>query len=201
MAIANKSKDRFFTALVRKGVLTVSKTGIVVNTLTGNRIGYLSGGYWRISFQHPRTRVIYKMMIHRLMWLVYVGPIPQGLVVNHKDGDSTRNRLSNFELATDLENTRHASRLGLLCAGPRMSNLVKEGHKKSGYTAKRSARKVERRQAFERKSKRPQSLNEGNSQFGSFWITNGFSSRKWTPDKGRLPKGYTRGRHSECNTA
>ena len=33
-----------------------------------------------------------------------------------------------------------------------------------------------------------------NSQYGTFWITDGRENRKWSPDKGRLPKGFFRGR-------
>ena len=33
-----------------------------------------------------------------------------------------------------------------------------------------------------------------NSQYGSFWITDGSVNRKWKDDKGRIPKGFNRGR-------
>ena len=33
-----------------------------------------------------------------------------------------------------------------------------------------------------------------NSQFGSFWITNGESNKKWHSDKGKLPRGFYKGR-------
>lgn len=201
MAIANKAKEKFFVDLVKAGALRVSLKGVVVNTLTGNTIGHLSGGYWRVSFQNPTTVVIYKMLVHRLMWLVYRGPIPQGFVVNHKDGDSTRNRLSNFELTTDQGNCSHAVRLGLRCSGDRLSLAVKKGQEDSGYTAARRAQAQASRAAREARSTRPRSLNEGNSQYGSYWITNGLTSRKWKPDSGALPRGYVRGRHSSCNKA
>jgi hypothetical protein len=35
---------------------------------------------------------------------------------------------------------------------------------------------------------------ENNSQFGSFWITNGTVNKKWRPENGSLPRGFKRGR-------
>jgi hypothetical protein len=33
-----------------------------------------------------------------------------------------------------------------------------------------------------------------NSQYGTFWITNGITGKKWSNDKGEIPFGYTKGR-------
>lgn len=38
----------------------------------------------------------------------------------------------------------------------------------------------------------------GNSQFGSYWITNGVNNLKWRDEKGSLPCGYHKGRI--CNS-
>lgn len=35
---------------------------------------------------------------------------------------------------------------------------------------------------------------ERNSQFGTYWITNGTNNRKWREDKGNPPRGFKRGR-------
>lgn len=44
--------------------------------------------------------------IHRLVWMAFVGPIPQWLVVNHIDHNKTNNRLENLEVITHIENVR-----------------------------------------------------------------------------------------------
>lgn len=48
------------------------------------------------------------VLIHRLVWTYFVGPIPDGLEVNHRNGVKTDNRLANLEVVTPRENKRHA---------------------------------------------------------------------------------------------
>lgn len=46
--------------------------------------------------------------VHRLMYAAFIGPIPDGLTVEHRDGRQRHNRLDNFELLTSSDNTRAA---------------------------------------------------------------------------------------------
>ena len=50
---------------------------------------------------------------HRIMWIYHNGPIPDGLEVNHKDGNRKNNQLSNLELLTRGENLAYAFKIGL----------------------------------------------------------------------------------------
>lgn len=43
--------------------------------------------------------------VHRLVWEAIYGEIPQGLQIDHKDGDRTNNRVSNLRLATNQQNS------------------------------------------------------------------------------------------------
>lgn len=52
--------------------------------------------------------------IHRLIVEAFIGEIPEGLCVNHKDGNKANNNLDNLEVVTHLENMRHAYKLGLI---------------------------------------------------------------------------------------
>lgn len=52
--------------------------------------------------------------IHRLIIETFVGKIPKGLEINHKDGDKTNNNLYNLETVTHIENMRHAYKMGLI---------------------------------------------------------------------------------------
>ena len=37
-------------------------------------------------------------------------------------------------------------------------------------------------------------MGKNNSQFGTFWITNGENNKKWKDEYGDIPVGYKRGR-------
>lgn len=51
--------------------------------------------------------------LHRLVYSSFVGEIPEGLQINHIDGDKGNNHISNLEVCTAQENSLHAHRLGL----------------------------------------------------------------------------------------
>jgi hypothetical protein len=54
---------------------------------------------------------IYGRSAHRMVADAFLGPIPEGLHVNHKNGDKTDNRLENLELVTISENRAHSYRV------------------------------------------------------------------------------------------
>lgn len=67
--------------------------------------------------------------MHRLIVTHFIGVIPKGMCVNHKDGNKLNNHISNLEIVTYSENQKHAFRLGLqtkpngdLNAGAKLSN-------------------------------------------------------------------------------
>lgn len=61
-------------------------------------------GYWRVSICGGCP-----VYIHRVVFLVRVGPIPEDREVNHKDGDKGNCRPENLELKTHQGNQQHAS--------------------------------------------------------------------------------------------
>lgn len=42
--------------------------------------------------------------VHRIVWEINFGPIPDGFVINHKDCNTFNNTLSNLEICTQKEN-------------------------------------------------------------------------------------------------
>lgn len=46
--------------------------------------------------------------VHRLVCEAFIGAIPNGMTVNHKDGNKANNRASNLEVVTYSENHLHA---------------------------------------------------------------------------------------------
>jgi hypothetical protein len=71
-----------------------------------------TGQYLQVKVMIDKVR--YYTCAHRLVWRALVGPIPPGLVINHKNGCKSDNRPENLELVTYSENTKHAYRIGLM---------------------------------------------------------------------------------------
>ena len=53
----------------------------------------------------------YSRMAHALVYEAFVGPIPSGLEINHRNGIKTDNRPENLELVTASQNVTHAFRV------------------------------------------------------------------------------------------
>lgn len=75
-----------------------------------------------------------KVAVHRAMWEAFVGPIPDGMEINHKNLDRADNRLENLELLTHRENIQHAidayKAKGLLRAVKGTKGFVRGKHSK-----------------------------------------------------------------------
>ena len=68
-------------------------------------------GYLTLTLQRKdKTK---RMRVHRLVAAAFLGPIPEGLDVNHKDGNKKNNNVENLEFMTRSENCKHGFRLGL----------------------------------------------------------------------------------------
>lgn len=57
--------------------------------------------------------------VHRLVVRAFVGPIPDGKEVNHRDGNKLNNHVQNLEIVTVAENVEHARQNGLSDDPPR----------------------------------------------------------------------------------
>lgn len=73
------------------------------------RKGYIKTHFASCDGTKPEKRVF----VHRLVWEAFNGPIPDGLTINHKDGDKANNHLDNLEPATHLQQSDHAASIGL----------------------------------------------------------------------------------------
>ena len=50
----------------------------------------------------------YTAFAHRITWTYFKGRIPEGITINHIDGNKENNTIKNLELATQKEQTYHA---------------------------------------------------------------------------------------------
>lgn len=60
-------------------------------------------GYYEYFLYANGKRKTFKA--HRLVYMAHVGPIPDGMQIDHVNGVKTDNRVSNLELVTNRENT------------------------------------------------------------------------------------------------
>lgn len=111
----------FFVSQVNTGILLVGKDGRIFNRKTNRYIGAVgSGGYPKISMMRCKIdgkKYIEHIQIHRLVWLVYKGDMSEELQINHKNGNKLDPRLTNLELITKSENSKHAYVTGLMKFG------------------------------------------------------------------------------------
>lgn len=72
-------------------------------------------GYVQVTPYQPVRRYI-RRTVHSLVAETFLGPRPEGLDINHKNGIKTDNAVWNLEYVTRAENLRHALRTGLKAA-------------------------------------------------------------------------------------
>lgn len=107
------SREELFVQAVKEGRLEVTENGRVKHTRTGQ---WLGGTSKRRRYRHVTLTfdgAEHTIDIHRLVYLIFHGPIPAGYTVNHKDGDRYNNRPRNLEAGPHRDNIRHSFQNGL----------------------------------------------------------------------------------------
>lgn len=67
----------------------------------------IKGGYQRVSMRDDDGRRRH-VLVHRAVAATFLGPCPEGYEVNHKNGVTSANRVSNLEYKTPSQNVRHS---------------------------------------------------------------------------------------------
>lgn len=62
-------------------------------------------GYWQMKLR--KNKKVHHVRPHRHIYEAFNGKIPDGMQINHKDGNKLNNKLSNLEIVTNKENTQH----------------------------------------------------------------------------------------------
>lgn len=72
------------------------------------KIGRFKSGYLNIGLYNKGK---YKLLrVHRLVYETFVGKIPNGMTVNHKDENKENNKLENLELLSVKDNDNYGTR-------------------------------------------------------------------------------------------
>lgn len=69
---------------------------------TVNTFGHMAVGLQRECGQ--------QVLVHRLIWIMFNGPIPDGYQIDHIDGNPSNNKLGNLRLATNRQNAVNCKR-------------------------------------------------------------------------------------------
>ncbi len=101
------------------GAYEVSNLGRVkrIKRAKGARVGAIikthkvSGHYEHVTL--CVDCVLRSAWVHTLVAELFIGPRPDGMQVNHRDGDKHNNVLSNLEYVIPRDNMQHAIRTGL----------------------------------------------------------------------------------------
>lgn len=104
-------------SLIADGMFSVDAEGSVWRHKIRTRWGYRAVperradhvfpvGYRYVSVTINRKQVA--VPAHRVVWQALHGAIPDGMQINHKDGDRSNNRPDNLEVVTGAENIQHS---------------------------------------------------------------------------------------------
>ena len=79
-------------------------------------------GYVKVSLY--KDGIEFRTWLHRIIAMAFLGPIPEGHEVNHKDSDPSNDTIDNLEYVTHRQNLIHAVDRGRTLTGERCYNAV-----------------------------------------------------------------------------
>lgn len=93
----------------------VSKNGIVCRyDKVNNRLKLLSQSkskpnskYMRVALIDSHDNKMHSVKVHRLVYMTFVGEIPEGMQVDHINGDASNNNLDNLRCVSPKENSNN----------------------------------------------------------------------------------------------
>lgn len=128
-------------------------------------------------------------------------------IVLARYGDNGDYTIDNCRFITQLENVRekkiteksriasanNITKLNKSRKGKKMSpEQLKKYHESDYYKRRQEQKRIHEKEKDEKKN--PSYTKEHNSQYNTFWITNGVDNKKWKEEFGELPENYYKGR-------
>ena len=86
----------------RRGLTLKLKSGDAAGSLSSYRDGTPAGSCVSVNKQ--------KFRVHRVIWEMFNGPIPKGMIIDHLDGNPHNNIINNLACKTQRQNTQNSSR-------------------------------------------------------------------------------------------
>lgn len=125
--------------------------GLLLKKGSDHVYGYIdSQGYIQVNIGYVNYRA------HRVIWEMLKGPIPEGLVVDHIDGNKGNNRISNLRLATPMQNAANSKGFGACPKGVKKHKdkfQARIGYKGKRYHLGSFATPEEAKSAYDAKAK------------------------------------------------
>lgn len=119
-----------------EGIYEVSDLGRVMSLRTGKILkNQPNRGYLCTTLTNQTTK---RFSVHRLVYEAFHGPIPDGLQIDHIDGDKANNTLSNLRAVTPKENVNNPITLERVKESNRKKARNLEWREKMRQTKKRS---------------------------------------------------------------
>ena len=151
--IIDEFNDCAYMVLTNKEGVEVARTKVDVNIVDS-----IKGIKWRLDHKDNYKRVDNDKVgyMHRYIWTLVNGDIPDGMMIDHKDRDTLNNTIDNLRLVTPSQNAqnrsvRKDSKTGTLNVGiDRGKYVVKfNGVRYGRYDTLEEAKKVARRVSIE----------------------------------------------------
>lgn len=104
-------KSRFSYCSVEEAISLNKLPGLYFwngKKVTSKHITLDNGGYAQINMWPKAKRPCF-YAIHRIVWILHNGEIPDGFEVNHNDGNRLNSPISNLSLLTQADNVGHRS--------------------------------------------------------------------------------------------
>jgi len=100
---------------VKEAPWYITETGEIISKKTNKprKLFVDRNGYVTVNYRDNKVAKTHNFYVHRLVAQYFIGPIPKGMAVNHRDGDKQNNHVDNLEIVTYSENIRHADTTGL----------------------------------------------------------------------------------------